>query len=121
MLLPLTAAILAVLGLLALLVAIATVRGQQVGNPTFYVVCAAELLLITQLVVGVARSGDGAASMSASLFIAYLAGQIVVLPIAFFWAVSERESRWGTGVLLVAALGLLVMVGRLVRIWNGQG
>ncbi|MDE9364182.1 hypothetical protein PZ938_01050 [Luteipulveratus sp. YIM 133132] len=121
MLAPLTAALVVVLVMLAALTALATVRGRQIDNPTFYVACAAELLIVVQLVVGIVRSGDGAAGMSAALFIAYLAGLVAVLPIAGFWAVAERESRWGTGVLLVATLGLLVMVARLVQIWNGHG
>ena len=121
MLAPLTYALVAVLVVLAAMTALATVRGRPIDNPTFYVGCLAEVLIVVQLVVGIVRSGDGDPAMSAALFIAYLAGLVAVLPIAGFWAIAERESRWGTGVLLVAALGLLVMLGRLVQIWNGQG
>ena len=38
----------------------------------------------------------------------------VVPPAAFYWALADRESRWGTGVLAVAALGLSVLVAMLL-------
>lgn len=121
MLAPLTTAIIVCLVALSGLAMLATLRGRPVDNPTFYVAAAAEVLIVIQLVVGVVQRDQGAQSMSAPLFIAYLGGLAAVLPAAFAWSVAERESRWGTGVLLVAALGLLVMVGRLVQIWNGNG
>ncbi|WP_083915614.1 hypothetical protein [Demetria terragena] len=112
-----------IVGLLAVaaLSGLSTVRGRQVDNPTFYAICLVELLLVIQLVVGIAIRGEAPHGLSTGLFVAYLAGMAVVPPAAFFWALADRESRWGTGVLTIAALGLMVMVGRLVQIWNGQG
>jgi len=118
-LLPLTVLLIALLAVLAIYAAYLTARGRPVDNPMFYLACAAELAVVAQLVVGVVRIGDANAHMSKGLFIAYLAGLVCVLPIAGFWGIAERESRWGTGVLLVATLGLLVMVGRLLQLWNG--
>ncbi|RNI20861.1 hypothetical protein [Flexivirga caeni] len=120
MLLPLTVVLIIVLSLLALYAGYLTLTGKSIDNPAFYLTCAAELAEIAQLVVGIARIDDGDAHMSKALFIAYLAGLVCVLPIAAFWGFAERGSRWGTGVLLVATLGLLVMVARLVQLWNGQ-
>lgn len=119
-LLPLTTVLIALLAVLAIYAAILTLRGRPVDNPMFYLACAAEVAVIAQLVVGIVRLGDGDSHMSKGLFIAYLAGLVCVLPVAGFWGVAERESRWGTGVLLVATLGLLVMVARLLQLWNGQ-
>lgn len=119
-LLPLTVVLIALLALLAIDAAYLTARGKPVDNPTFFLACAAELAVIAQLVVGIARLGDADAHMSKGLFIAYLAGLVCVLPVAGFWGIAERESRWGTGVLLVATVGLLVMVARLLQLWNGQ-
>lgn len=119
-LLPLTTVLIALLAVLAIYAAYLTVRGRPVDNPMFYLACAAEVAVIAQLVVGIVRLGDADSHMSKGLFIAYLAGLVCVLPVAGFWGIAERESRWGTGVLLVATLGLLVMVARLLQLWNGQ-
>lgn len=105
----------------AALSGLATARGRQVDNPTFYATAVAEVLLLIQLVVGIMARDQAPHELSSGLFIAYLAGMAVVPPAAFFWALADRETRWGTGVLAIAAFGLMVMVGRLVQIWNGQG
>ncbi|BDZ57295.1 hypothetical protein FB554_0654 [Barrientosiimonas humi] len=116
----LTGALVASLLLLAGLAALATARGRAVDNPTFYAAALVELLLVVQVVVGIALRDDAPHGLSTGLFVAYLLGMAVVPPAAFYWALADRESRWGTGVLAVAALGLMVMVGRLLQIWNGQ-
>lgn len=118
-LLPITIMLIALLAVLAIDAAYLTVRGKPVDNPMFFLACAAELAVIAQLVVGIARIGDADPHMSKGLFLAYLAGLVCVLPVAGFWGIAERETRWGTGVLLVATLGLLVMVARLLQLWNG--
>jgi len=115
----LTTLLIALLAVLAIYAAYLTVRGRPVDNPVFYLACVTELAVIAQLVVGLVRLGDADSHMSKGLFIAYLAGLVCVLPVAGFWGIAERESRWGTGVLLVATLGLLVMVARLLQLWNG--
>jgi hypothetical protein len=118
--LPLTIVLVVLLAVLAVYAAYLTARGRPVDNPMFFIACAAELAVVAQLVAGLVRIGDADTHMSKALFIAYLAGLVCVLPLAGFWGLAERESRWGTGVLLVATLGLLVMVARLVQLWNGS-
>ena len=54
------------------------------------------------------------------VFVAYLIGALLILPIASWWARAE-PSRWGTGVLLVAALVDAVLLARLNDIWTGTG
>jgi len=118
---PLTYTLVVLLSALALYAIYLTVRGRQIDNPMLYLGCAAEAAIVIQLIFGIATAGNADSHMSKALFIAYLVGLIFVLPVAGFWAVAERESRWGTGVLLVATLGLLVMVARLLQLWNGHG
>ena len=118
---PLTYLTGSVLVVLALLSAFALLRGRAIDNPMFWTGLVAESLMLVLLVVGIVLSGHGAQGMSAPLFIAYLAGMVLALPVAGVWAIAERESRSSSGVILVAALGLLVMLVRLVQIWNGQG
>lgn len=116
---PLTYLTGAVLVVLAILAAVALLRGKPIDDPMFWTGLAAEGCMVALLAVGVALSGHGAQGMSTPLFIAYLAGMVVALPVAGFWAIAERESRSSSGVMLVAALGLFVMLFRLVQIWNG--
>ncbi len=99
---------------------ITTARGRAIDNPLFFLVVATELLMILTLVVGVATWSDATSGMSKGVFVAYLIGMVVALPIAAVWAFADRETRWGTGVLAVAGLGLLVMTVRLVQLWSGH-
>ncbi|NHN55696.1 hypothetical protein G9U51_07890 [Calidifontibacter sp. DB0510] len=117
---PLTIAIFVALAALAGWSGWLTLRSRAIDNPLFYLACLAEVLLIVQLVTGIARIHGSSARMSHAVFIAYLAGMVLVLPVAAFWSFAERETRWGTGVLLVATLGLMVMVVRLVQLWGGH-
>ena len=118
--LPLTIALLATTIALALYTAVATVRAKPIDNPTFYLTVAVEVLLVIQLIVGLVTLSAADPSMSKGIFIAYLIGLLIVPPLALFWSIAERESRWGTSVLLVAAVGLAIMIGRLVQLWNGH-
>lgn len=117
---PLTFVVLAATVVLALLAAVATGRGRPIDNAMFYLMIVIEVLLVLQLIVGIATSGSAAASMNTGVFIAYLVGLLIVLPVAGFWAIAERQSRWGTSVLLLAAVGLAIMVGRVLQLWNGH-
>lgn len=118
--LPLTIALLVTTIGLCGYAAVATLRGKPVDNPMFYLTVTVEVLLVIQLIVGIILINSADPAMSKGIFIAYLLGLILVPPMALFWSVAERESRWGTAVLLVAALGLAIMVGRLVQLWNGH-
>ena len=120
MIAPLTVLLLAVTVGLALYAAYATVRGRPIDNPMFYLTIAVEVLLVIQLVVALFTIGSADPAMSRPVFFAYLIGLLVVPPVALFWSIAERESRWGTSVLLVAAVGLAIMVGRMVQLWNGH-
>ena len=113
---PLTVVVLGATTLLALLAAVATVRGRPIDNPIFYLMIAVEVLLVLQLVVGIATSGSADPRMNTGIFIAYLVGLLIVLPVAGFWAIAERESRWGTAVLLLLALRVPVIQTNLRKL-----
>lgn len=117
----LTAALAAALCVLTAFSAWSTFAGRQVDNRTFWAAVAVEVLLVVQLVVGVLDRGNAPHGLSTGLWLAYLGALVVVPPAAVLWAVADRETRWGTGVLAIAAVSMLVMLGRLVQIWNGQG
>lgn len=117
---PLTVALIGATCLLAVLAGIATVRGRPIDNAMFYTAIAVEAVLVIQLIVGILTISSADPHMSKAIFIAYLLGLVLVAPVAGFWSIAERNSRWGTGVLLVAAVGLAIMIGRLVQLWNGH-
>lgn len=121
MFLGLTWIVLAASCLLAVMAAVATLRARPIDNPMFYVGIATQVLLVLLLLVGIATMSDANHAMNKGIFVAYLIGLLFVLPVAGFWAIAERESRWGTGVLLVGTVGLAVMLGRLFQLWHGQG
>ena len=52
------------------------------------------------------------------LFVSYLVGIVLALPIGALWSLAER-TRSGTGVLVIAALTVLALEVRLADIWSG--
>ena len=97
-----------------------TVRGRSIDNPLFYLLCAAEGIMVVALVAGLVTWNDADSHMNKGVFAAYLIGMVIATPIAAFWGFADRETRWGTGVLAVTGLGLLVMTVRLVQLWGGH-
>ena len=79
-----------------------------------------ELLLVLQLVVAIVMMIVEGTPDQTALFVAYLAFTAVVVPVALIWALAEK-SRWGTMVLVIAALVVPVLVLRLGQIWEGTG
>ncbi|HET7477631.1 MAG TPA: hypothetical protein VFJ97_16615 [Dermatophilaceae bacterium] len=113
----------AMLGGSAVLAAVAawfTARNRPVNVWVLGVAALLELLFLVQLVVGVVALATQHQHVNAALFLAYLLGLVVVVPVAVAWALAER-TRWGMGVLVVAGLSLLVLVARLQQLWGGQG
>jgi hypothetical protein len=119
-LLPVTLTVLACAGLLAVASAVATVRDRRAGSTLLVLAALAELAVVAQLVVGLAGLAAGHDDVSAALFVAYLVGMAVIVPLAVLWARGE-PSRWGPGVLAVAGLVVLVLMARLHQLWTGAG
>lgn len=110
------AAVLALTVLVALVAAVQMVRDEPVGDRSFVVLAAAELAVLAQLVVGVVLLVGTDNDVDAVLFVGYLVGLLVALPIGAFWSLAER-SRAGTGVVLLAALTVAALELRLLDIW----
>ena len=92
-LLPVTLTVLACAGLLALASAVATARGRRAGSTLMALAACVELAVVAQLVVGLAGLAAGHDNVSAALFVAYLVGLAVIVPLAVVWARGE-PSRW---------------------------
>ncbi|HEY0471575.1 MAG TPA: hypothetical protein VGD34_07905 [Kribbella sp.] len=78
---------------------------------------AVEVALLAQLVVGIAQLVTTGRNVSGVLFIAYLVGALIVLPVGALWAMTE-SSRWGAGALAIACLVIPVLELRLHDIWT---
>ena len=116
----LTVAMYAAAGLLTLVAAVRTVADRPVNVAVLAVAALVEVVLLVQLVVGVGALLTQDHRVNAGLFVAYLLGILVVVPVAVAWSLAER-SRWGMGVVVVGGLSLLVLVGRLQQLWSGRG
>jgi hypothetical protein len=117
---PLTTALYVGTGVLILLAGLFTLLDRRLNTPVLGVVAVVEALTLAQLVVGIVQLASTARDVNGPVFVAYLVGLVIVLPLASVWAVAEK-SRWGTGVLVIGGLVLLVLVARLQQLWTGVG
>jgi hypothetical protein len=76
-----------------------------------------EILIVVLVVVAVTMITIKGAPDDLATFVGYLLMTVLILPLGLFWALAEK-SRWGTSVLVVAALVLSVLVIRLEQIWG---
>ena len=108
-----------VLGTASALVALGLViRDEVAQDRTFGLLALTEVVLLVQLVVGCVLLAGTDRDVEGVLFVSYLVGVTLALPIGAFWSLAER-TRSGTGVLVVAALTVLALQVRLVDIWSG--
>jgi len=115
----------AVLGATALALAawcgFAAYRDQPTKDWHFIGMAVVSLLAIVQLVIGVVRLSQGDdPEQGVAIFIAYLIGSALAVPIAAFMSLAER-TRWGSATVAAAALVLAVLEVRLYDIWGGVG
>ena len=79
---------------------------------------AAAVWLVTLVQSGIAgiRMVAGFSPQSPATVVGYLIGIVLLIPVAWFWANSER-TRYSGLVLAVAALATLAMTLRLLTLW----
>jgi hypothetical protein len=70
-----------------------------------------------QSVLGLVRVAAGYRPVETATTIGYLLAILVLIPLAWFWANTER-TRWSGVVLAVAALSVAAMTLRLVQLWT---
>ena len=110
----------AVSALTAVVVIVQMVRNVPASNVVDALLGITELVVIAQLIAGLVAVGDAPHSVSRFVYIGYLVGALVVLPVAWLWALAER-SRSGLGVLLVGLFVVAFLVLRLHQIWPHHG
>lgn len=115
----LVVALLVVCVLAALVLGFEGLRGRDPLWGHLGVVAAVELLLVVQAVVAVVLLVQGGQiEGSAGVFLAYLVGTLLALPLTLLWGLGE-PSRWTLVALAVACLVVAVLVLRLDQIWTG--
>ena len=100
------------------LLAVLLVRDEAAQDRTFALLAVVEVLLLAQLVGGCVALARTERDVEGVLFVSYLVGVALALPIGVFWSLAER-TRAGTGVLLVAVLTVVALQLRLETIWAG--
>lgn len=75
------------------------------------------LVTVAQSVIAVVGLARGFRPVELATTIGYLIGIVLLIPLAWFWANTER-TRWSGVVLAVAALSVLAMTLRLLTLWT---
>ena len=75
------------------------------------------LVTLVQSIVAGVRWAAGFSPRSPATLLGYLIGIVLLIPVAWFWANSER-TRYSGLVLAVAALSVLAMTLRLLTLWT---
>jgi hypothetical protein len=100
--------------------AVLLLRDRPVGDPMYAVLAAIEALLLLQLVLGSVALARTDHQVSGALFVSYLVGIALAVPLGAFWSLAER-SRAGTAVLALALVTVAALELRLHAIWGAGG
>jgi hypothetical protein len=96
-----------------------TALNRRVGAALLAAAAIGELGLLAQVVWAIVRLvGGGHPQGGLPVFIGYLAGSLVILPVAALWGLGER-SRWGSAVLAAGFLVMAVLIVRMQQVWHG--
>lgn len=102
--------------------AVLIVEGLRGKEPLWWhlgVAGAVEVVLIVQTVVALVLLVQGGEILgSTGVFVAYLVGTLLALPLTLLWGLGE-PSKWTLVALGVACLVVAVLVLRLDQIWAG--
>jgi hypothetical protein len=112
-------AVLVLCGTKAAFLVVHLVRDQVSEDGMYLLLGVTEVVLLVQLVWGCIALGQTERDVEGALFVSYLVGATVVLPVGAFWSLAER-SRAGTAVVLLAVLTVAALEVRLDAIWGGS-
>jgi hypothetical protein len=95
-----------------------TIAGKPPGKAQLLFAAGVWLVTLVQSVIaGVWLIAGGFRPESPATLVGYLIGIVLLIPVAWFWANSER-TRYSGLVLAVAALAVLAMTLRLLSLWT---
>lgn len=99
----------------------AAYRDQPTKDWHFIGMAVVSVLGLVQLVIGIvllARGEDP--DQGTAIFVSYLIGSALAVPIGGFMSLAER-TRWGSATVAAAAVVMAVLQVRLFDIWEGTG
>lgn len=105
---------------LALWSLVAAVRGVRPSTGQLVAAAVLEGALLLQTIVGVVLMLTSGRDVDAVTFVGYHLMALTVLVLGVGWGIADR-SRWGNGVFAIAAATEIVLVLRLVQIWDAGG
>jgi hypothetical protein len=115
----LAAALIAGVLVLACLALVMTALNRRVGRLLLTAVALGEAGLIVQVVWAVVRlAGGGRPAGGLAVFVGYLIGSLLILPVAAAWGLAER-TRWGPAVVAAGFLVTAVLIVRMQQVWHG--
>ena len=120
MLAPVAVVLCAGAAVLTLWSLVAAVRGVRPSTGQLVAAAVLEGALLLQTVVGVVLLVTSDRDVDAITFVGYHLTALAVLVLGVGWGIADR-SRWGNGVFAIAAATEIVLVLRLVQIWDGRG
>lgn len=97
---------------------VTTMRDRAMGRTLLVALAVLELGLLVQAGFVIAALVRGEGPAETATLVGYLAGSLVIPPVAAFWGHGER-SRWGPAVIAVAGFAIPGMVGRMLQVWQG--
>ncbi|MFC0598693.1 hypothetical protein [Streptomyces palmae] len=99
----------------------AAYRDQPTKDWHFIGMAVVSVLGLVQLAVGIVQLARGEKpDQGTAIFVAYLLGAGLAVPIGAFMSLAER-TRWGSATVSAAAVVLAVLEVRLFDIWGGTG
>jgi hypothetical protein len=96
---------------------VTAVINKPPGKAQLLFAAGVEVVTVVQSIVAAAKLASGFRPVELATTIGYLIVIVLLIPIAWFWANSER-SRFSGIVLAVAALAVLAMTLRLLVLWT---
>ena len=94
------------------------VRNRPVDDTQFYLVSAAELVLVAVAVGGFVALARTNRPVDGLVFGSYLVTTASILPLALLWGISDK-TRWGPGTVTIGGVVVAVLGLRLLQIWVG--
>lgn len=96
---------------------VTAVADKPPGKAQLLYAAGVELVVVAQSLIAGIRLVAGFRPAEPATTVGYLIGIVVLIPVAWFWANSER-TRFSGVVLAVAAAGVLAMTLRLLVLWT---
>lgn len=120
MLVPLTTAVIVVVGVLGVMALAYMLLGRLVDDGMLLVTAVVELALLALIVVSAFAQADVTGTGQGATMLAYALTLPIIPPIVVFIALKEK-TRWSMGVVLAGAFTVGVMAYRILQIWDVHG